>query len=464
MHEALELDCVQLTRRYRDRSLSPVEVTTAAIERLDSLNPQLNLTYVTNPEEALDTARASEVRWKSDEPRGPLDGIPTTIKDGLAWAGTPMYRGSAAHVEGGAIAEFDAPSVARLSEQGCPFLGKSTMPDFGILASGYSSHHGITRNPWDLSANSGGSSSGASAGVAANVFPCAIGTDIVGSIRLPASFCGIFGHKPSQGRVPYYPPNAPTLVAGPLTRTVTDAAVMLDVLSQSDHRDFTALPPPTHSFTSELDTPPAGRRLGLMTQLGFGPTPNREVLAAVEAAARLLEGEGYQIIPIDAPFARGDDIHGERFYKVRCFTEFSKFPSDVRARAEVIQNWTADVESIDATTLFSDMNVLLQQRERLMRLFDNIDFLLLPAVAIPAFDAELPAPDMSALFSPWSNTYLFNLTEQPAASINCGYTNAGLPIGLQIVGPRFDDTGVLRMARLYEQLRPEQRTPAICSP
>lgn len=454
---SLLTSATELSRLYAARQLSPVEVCEAAIARIETLNPRLNAFYAVTADQALEQARASEKRWQSGSPNGPFDGVPTSIKDALSAVDTLSYRGSAAHVSGGVKANQDAPAVARLREQGCVFLGKTTMPDFGILASGYSSKHGITRNPWDETKNPGGSSAGAAATIAAGINPIAIGTDIVGSIRLPASFCGLVGHKPSQGRVPYYFPNAATLVAGPMARTVTDVAQMLDILAQEDARDFTALAAPAQSFLHDLERPPARCRVGLMQDIGFGPRPDSEVVQSVAEAAKIIGAEGYEIVPIESPFGRDDDAAGELFYKSRCYAEFAKFPPEVRQQADIINRWTAPITDTSARELFDATNTLQQQRETVMRWFDDIEFLFLPSVAISPFAAELAAPDPQALFAPWSNNFLFNLTEQPASSINCGYTADGLPVGLQIVGKRRDDAGVLRMARLYERLQSEQR-------
>ena len=458
MHSELAyLSAIGLSARYQNRELSPVDVTRAMLERIETLNPILNMIYHINADQALQQARESERRWLDGNSNGPLDGVPTTIKDGLATRGMPSFRGSAANLTAQQQWTTDAPCVARLKEQGVVILGKNTMPDFGILASGISSQHGVTRNPWNLRRNTGGSSSGAAASIAAGVSPVSIGTDIVGSIRLPASFCGLFGHKPSQGRVPYYPPTAPTLVAGPMARSVQDAALLLNVISQPDPRDFTALPYDGRDYLEALEQPPRGVRLGYLPRIGFGPQPDPEVLAAVEGAAAAFADCGYSVQALETPFTAGDDECAVRFYRTRCYTELSSFPEDIQRKSPILYPWTRAVEGWSAHDLYRAKNELLNLRERTLELFQQVDFLLLPAVAVPAFEAEAPAPDPKELFAPWSNNFLFNLTEQPACSINCGYTSDGLPVGLQIVGPRFEDLAVLQLARLYEKIRGPQR-------
>ena len=452
--EIRQLSALELSHAFKAQQLSPVETTRCLLEQIPAQNQALNMLYDVKPEAALSMAKASERRWLKGEPNSAFDGVATTIKDALPSRGDISYRGSAAHDTAEPCDDWEAPCVRRIKEAGMVPLGKNTMPDFGILASGYSSHHGITRNPWNLNKNTGGSSSGAAASVASGLTPVAIGTDIVGSIRLPASFCGLVGHKPSQGRVPFYPPNAPTLVAGPLSRTVSDAAMFLSILSQPDRRDYTALAPPTQDFYQQLQHALPGKRIGLLTDMGFGPTVDPDVEAAVIEAAKVFEDLGHTVERLSSPFSKGADECAELFYKQRCYSEFSQQSKDIQQRSPHIANWTRDAESITAPMLYNAMNEMRAMREKMMGLFQHIDYLLLPSVAIPAFDAELPAPDINRLFAPWSNVFIFNMTEQPACSINCGFSREQLPIGLQIVGQRFDDAGVLQLAYQFEKQTP----------
>ncbi len=446
-----QLSATELLAHYRTRTLSPVEVINHTFERIEQLNPTINALYYLDKAGALESARASEQRWLKGEPVGLLDGIPTSVKDALPAKDMPIFRGSAASLPEGVMGDDDCAAVARLKESGAVIYGKNTMCDYGILPAGYSSKHGITRNPWNTDYNTGGSSSGATAAVAAGFETMSIGTDIVGSIRLPASFCGIFGHKPSYGRVPYYFPNNPALVAGPLTRTVADAALMMNVISRPDVRDFTALPYDDCDYLEEIKTLPTRGRLGLITDLGLGTKPDPEVVAAVRKAADVYRAAGFEVVEIEIPFKAGEDACAERYYMARCYNEFSQCPD--QHKAEVIQNWTRPNESATADQLFGDWVALQKLRERTAALMQGFDYLLLPSTPVPAYKAELPAASMDELFGPWANNFLFNLTEQPGSSINCGFTQIGLPIGLQIVGPRFDDIGVLRMSALFEALR-----------
>jgi Asp-tRNA(Asn)/Glu-tRNA(Gln) amidotransferase A subunit family amidase len=440
----------ELAGAYAKRTLSPVDVVRESLMRLGKLNPVLNAYYLVDEESALAAARASEARWRQGTQLSLLDGTPTSAKDALPAIGWPSYRGSLAHRDP-EPATVDAPVIARLREAGAVFLGKTTMPDFGIIASGYSSKHGVTRNPRAPRNNPGGSSSGAAAAVAAGIDTAVIGTDIVGSIRLPASFCGLFGFKPSQGRVPYYPPNDPSLAAGPITRSIADAAIVLNSITKPDARDYTALEPIACDYRAAIDEALPPRRIGVLDGFGFGLNASEEGIRLARDAAKLLEKEGHQVAETVLNFASVDLGQAEFYYKARCFAEFITMPEQRRLAASVIRQWTLPAEQGSAKQLFDAMNAMRQMREKVMALFQSIDFLILPTVHVPPFAAELasPNPDM---FEPWANTFLFNITGQPCSSVPCGTTADGLPLGVQIVGRRFDDVGVLRLSRALEKM------------
>lgn len=449
------MNAFELIDGYRNGVFSPVEVTRAMLAAVEAWNPVINAYHHVDADRALDDARASEDRWRSGAPCGLLDGVPTAVKDGLSMTGVPIYRGSLANGSNDRPATEDAPCVSRLRENGAVILGKTTMCDYGMLASGYSSRFGPTRNPRNPKVTSGGSSSGSAAAVAAGTCPVIIGTDIVGSVRNPASFCGLFGHKPSYGRVPYYPQTSPAVCAGPIARTVRDAALLLNVLTLPDARDATALPADGHDYVSDLPPDPwAGKtekpRFGLLTELGLGPKVDSEVAARVEGAARVFEALGSSVQPLATPFEPGDIASGERFYQVRALAELAVLPEDVQRSAEVIWNWTEPARSYSAVDHYRDYLGTQDLRQRFHSLMDGIDFLLLPTVPVPPYAAENPGPDDGGIFSPWSNTFVVNLTQQPAATIPCGTTADGLPVGLQIVGRRLDDAGVLAAAQAYE--------------
>ncbi|AMS45488.1 amidase [Aminobacter aminovorans] len=442
----------EMVEGFRKGTFSPVEMLDFLLKRIDVLDPVLNSFYLTSAQEARRMAEASSSRWRRGEPLSQLDGVPTSIKDALSSVGHPSYRGSLAHSADRQHFNVDAPTVARMREAGMVFLGKTTMPDFGIFASGLSSKHGITRNPWDLTKTPGGSSAGTAASIAAGLNPLAVGTDIVGSIRLPASFCGIFGFKPSQGRVPYHFPNSPSLVAGPMARSVDDAALLMNIISQPDSRDFSALPFEHIRYDLVLSESVVSPRIGFIRDLGFGGLPDPEVIGSVSHAVEKLRGTGLRITDLDVSFSEDDLRAAERFYKARARAELVQFPEDRRKSASVLSEWSAEAEGQTAVDLYRDFNRLQSMRERTAALIADFDFLILPSVHVPAFEADAPGLPHGRLFEPWINSFLFNLSEQPASSSPCGLTKAGLPIGLQIVGRRFADIDVFRLSKIVEDV------------
>ncbi|WP_170464869.1 amidase family protein [Ruegeria arenilitoris] len=446
-----QLSALAMVQAYARLELSPVEVTQAALDRIDAVNPQINAIYYTDAERALEAAKASEQRWHDNAPMGPLDGVPTTVKDALDCIGMPAYRGSAAG--SASIGTTDHPTVARMREAGSVILGKNTMCDYGILAGGVSSKHGVTRNPWDLSRTTGASSSGASASVAAGIEPVSIGTDIVGSIRLPASYCGLAGLKPSQGRVPYYVCNSPAITAGPLARNFSDVALHMNVLTGEDVRDFAALARDDVNYVSRLRRSDFDRLSVLVIpELGLGEPVTEGVRNAVNKVAQVLRDLGVQVTTMDtAPFSRSDWEPAEAFYKIRTLSELMRQPDAEQDKTPYIRDWTADGRSLSAVEHQRNFDHTQALRERALALIDGYDFILLPSTPDTAFAAELPGFNPAKPFESWANTFLFNLTEQPASSIPTGLDRYGLPIGVQLVGKRFDDLGVLQMSWRVEQ-------------
>jgi aspartyl-tRNA(Asn)/glutamyl-tRNA(Gln) amidotransferase subunit A len=461
MTDLADLPALDLLDLYRRRSVSPVEVITAVLARVEALEPRLNATWALDAAGALADARAAEARWTRGEPQGSLDGVPVTIKELIATKGVARHQGTAATDP---LPEpADAPPAARLREAGAVLFCKTTVPDYGMLSSGLSSFHKLARNPWDLSKTPGGSSAGAGAAAAAGYGPLHLGTDIGGSIRLPAGWCGIYGLKPSNGRIPIDPPYIGRC-AGPMTRTVTDAALMMAVLSAPDWRDYMSLPPCEFDWQA-LDIDLSGLRIGLMLDTGAGMTPEPEVVEAVTAAASLLQAHGAIVEPF-TPFLTREMLDGlDLFWRTRSWNDLSALPPARAARVlPYIDAWARGAKDADGLSVYRGFNQIQRMREAGATAFQPFDFLLSPTAPIPAFDAELAAPtnDPARPFEHIGFTVPFNMTEQPAASINCGYTAQGLPIGLQIVGRRFDDLGVLRLSRAYERLRPQQRPwPAV---
>src|SRR5262245_1317730 len=452
-----DLAAHELSAAYRTGKLSPVEVTRAALERIEAWEKRINAMYVVDADGALARAAASEKRWRRRKPRSALDGVPITIKDNIAVQGIPTPVGNAAGDM--TPSKYDAPPAARVREAGCVLLGKTTMPDFGMLASGVSSLHGITRNPWKLTRNPAGSSSGAGAAIVAGYGPLALGTDIGGSVRLPAAYNGIVGFKPSLGRVPIYPPYLGR-VTGPLTRNVTDTALLMAVLSQPDARDYMALPYQQADWIGSLKGRLKGKRLGLMLEAGIGLKPQPAVRRAIAAAGKAFAGAGAVVEPV-APFLTRDMLDGlDRFFQARLLGDYQKLPARRKAKVlPFIAAWCRRAEKLTAVDALRALGQVFAMREKAVAAIQAFDFLLMPTSPITAYAAEeaTPGDDPAKPFEHIAFTAPFNMSEQPACSLCAGYDADGLPIGLQIVGHRFDDVGVLRMAHAYEALRPPLR-------
>ena len=452
-----DLTARHLSDAYFTKELSPVEVTRAVLARIDTWDRKLNAMYVIDAEGALLQAVASETRWREGRPLSPLDGVPITIKDNIATKGVPVPVGTAA--ADFTPATVDQPPAARVREAGCVILGKTTMPDFGMLASGVSSLHGVTRNPWNLDRNTAGSSSGAGAAIAAGYGPLALGTDIGGSVRLPASYNGIFALKPSLGRVPIYPPYLGR-VTGPMTRTVADAALLMSVLTKPDPRDYMALPYEAHDWPGALGGEVRGKRLGLLIEIGVGIMPQPAVRRTIETAAKAFEDAGATVEPV-APFVTDAMLDGlDLFFQARLLADLELLPPERQAKVlPFILAWCRRAEGHSAADALRALGQIMLMREKAVAAIQGRDFLISPTSPITAYAVDEPTPgsDPSRPFEHIGFTVPYNMSEQPGASICAGYDADGLPIGLQIVGHRFDDPGVLMLAHAYEGLRPAMR-------
>ena len=452
-----ECTATELLALYRARAASPVEATREVLARIARLNPQLNAFCLVDDESALRSAAESEARWQRGAPVGPLDGVPTSIKDLILTRGWPTRRGSRT-VDPAQPWEVDAPASARLREAGAVLLGKTATPEFGCKGETNSPLTGISRNPWDLSRTPGGSSGGTAAAVAAGLGPLSVGTDGAGSVRIPAAFCGNFGLKPSFGRVPAYPlsPFGSVAHLGPHTMSVADAALMMNVLAQPDARDWTALPPDARDYRVGLDDGVRGLRIAWSPTLGYAKNVHPEVAAAVARAVRDLEALGAVVEAVDPGIEDPLDICTGLWFLGALTVWSGLTPAqqavcdpDFRAEAEL----GAALTALQVQQLHLRRGALGSQLRQFMQGFDLI---ATPAVAVPAFEAR-PAghspmsPDAMLGWTPFS--YPFNLSQQPAATIPCGLTADGLPIGLQLVGPMFGDALVLRACRAYETVR-----------
>jgi aspartyl-tRNA(Asn)/glutamyl-tRNA(Gln) amidotransferase subunit A len=451
------LSAVDMIARFRDGSLSPVEATEAALAAIERHNPTLNAFNLVDREGALAAAADSAERWRLGIPKGRLDGVPTSIKDLLLTSGWPTLRGSKA-VSPDQPWEEDAPATARLKEHGAVLLGKTTTPEFGWKGVTDSPLTGVTRNPWNPDRTPGGSSGGAAAAVASGMGALAVGTDGGGSIRIPAAFTGIFGLKPSFGRVPAYPMSPFGTVAhiGPLTRTVGDAALMLTVLAEPDPRDWYALPHDGADFTRGLEEGIEDMKLAFSPSLGGHPV-DPEIAALVAAAAARFRDLGAEVEEAEPDLPDCAEIFRIHWY-AGAASLLARYDAGQRAEMDPGLQEVAEegarftlLEYLDAVAGREALGVAMN------RFHQDYDLLLTPALPLPAFDAglEVPAGSGLARWPDWTPfSYPFNLTQQPAASVPCGLTGEGLPAGLQIVGPARGEAQVLRAARAYETAAP----------
>ena len=452
----------ELVGLYEAGKASPVEATEAALARIEKHNPALNAFNLVDAESALATARASEARWAKGEPAGPIDGVPTSIKDIVLTKGWPTLRGSKT-IDPDQSWEEDAPCTARLREAGAVLLGKTTTPEYGWKGVTDSPLTGITRNPWNTDMTPGGSSGGAAAACVTGMGALHIGTDGGGSVRIPAGLTGLFGMKATYGVVPAWPPSPFGTLAnvGPMTRTVGDGALMLTVLAGPDARDWYALPPLSRDFTRGLDKGVKGLKIA------YAPNPDGvkvepDIAAHVESAVKLLEDLGATVERADPPMDNAGDIFTNHWfagaaYLARNFTDEQKAMMD--------PGLIACIEIGERITR-ADYVAALDGRQTLgfaMHAFMNdYDLLVMPTLPVTAFEVGELAPKKSGGkqwvdWTPW--TYPFNLSRQPAATVPCGICGNGLPAALQIIGSLHDEETVLRAAAAFEAARPWELPP-----
>lgn len=456
------LTATDLLALYRRGEATPAEATEAVIAQITRREPELCATYAFDPEGARAAARAATERWQAGRPITQdgvtLDGIPVTIKENIATRGTPVRWGTAASPA--TPAPEDAPPAARLREAGAVILAKTTMPEFGAMSSGLSSLHPLTRNPWNLAMNPGGSSAGAGAGGAAGYGPLHLGTDIGGSIRFPAGWNGLVGLKPSLGRVPIDPPFMGR-VAGPLCRSVADAALMMAVLARPDprERDAMALPPAALPWTA-LDIDLRGLRIGLQLDAGCGIAIDPQVLPPVEAAARAFEAAGAVVEPLD-PWMNDALLQDlDRFWRLRAARDLAALSPEQRARVlPLYRTWAAGAEGLTGAEAYAAYHATHEIRIRTVAATARFDAVLSPLSAHASFPADwgYANNDVTRAHDQIGFTVPYNLSEQPAVALGCGYDGAGVPLGLQIAARRFDDMTALRLARAWEEMRPTPR-------
>jgi aspartyl-tRNA(Asn)/glutamyl-tRNA(Gln) amidotransferase subunit A len=448
------LPATRLLALYRAKKLSPVEALAETLRRLERYEGAVNAFVLYDPEAAMAAARASEQRWQQGAPQGLLDGVPVAIKDTLLTRGWPRLVGSRT-IDPNQSWDEDSPVTSQLRAHGAVLFGKTTTPEFGWKPLTDSPLSGITRNPWDLERTPGGSSGGSAVAILAGICPLAVGTDAGGSIRIPASFCGVFGLKPTFGRVAVYPPSAFGDVAhiGPMARNVGDAALMLDAIKGPDSRDWHSLPDDGIDYRLCVhDGTLHGKRVALSPTLGLAE-PEPMVRAAIERAAEVFRGLGATIEPAD-PFPQSPRGIFEPLALAAFWALLRALPPDAPARMD--PGLLALCRRGEAVTQEQYVEAIARRAalgQTLRQFFDRYDLLLSPTMPIPAAYAEpregdLPNPNNFPSWTPY--TAPFNLTKNPAASIPCGMPD-GLPIGLQVTGPLYGDLTVLQACRAYEE-------------
>jgi aspartyl-tRNA(Asn)/glutamyl-tRNA(Gln) amidotransferase subunit A len=451
-----DLSAVDLLAGYRAKQFTPSEVLEDVLAHIRRWEPRIKALYAFDPDGARAAARESTARWQTGLSVGTLDGVPVTIKDNIATKGVPVPLGAASIKL--IPSPVDAPPAARLREAGAVIFSKTTMPDYGMLSSGLSSFHALARNPWNLAMNPGGSSSGAGAAGAAGYGPLHLGTDIGGSVRLPACWCGLVALKPSLGRVPIDPPYVGR-VAGPMTRTVDDTALMMSVLSRPDRRDSMSLPPDNINWKA-LEKSPRKLRIGLMLDLGVGQPLDPEVRTVAVKAAKAFEAAGAVVTEVDSILTR-EMLDGlDNFWRARMWDDLSKLEPAERSKAlPYIAKWAERGAKLSGVEVIRGFNMTMAIRAAAAKLFCELDYVISPVSPVVNFAAEFASPlnDPEKPFEHICYTVPWNMSENPAVSINGGFDKTGFPIGVQIIGRRFDDHGVLAMAKTFEGLRGPQK-------
>ncbi|WP_370934388.1 amidase [Amycolatopsis sp. cg13] len=452
-----ELTASELVAAYATGELSPVEATKSALQNIEDRDGEINAYCLVDADRALDQAKAAEARWRDGNPIGALDGVPASIKDIFLTQGWPTLRGSTS-IPVDQPWEVDSPVMARMREAGLVVLGKTTTPEIAWKGVTDSALAGITRNPVNPRMTAGGSSGGSAAAVAAAMGELSVGTDGGGSVRIPASFCGIVGMKPTHGRIPLFPasPFGPLAHAGPMARCVDDTALLLDVLALPDHRDPTGLAPPISAYREAVRRDVRGLIAAYSPALGFVDV-DPEIAAIVQSAVQSLADAGLQVEQADPGFADPKDAF-DVLWSAGAAKSLDAFPpgSELRVDPGLRRVWErghtySAGDYLDATAERAALGILMGE------FHTRYDVLLTPTVPIPPFEAGHDVPPGSGM-SEWPEwtpfTYPFNMTQQPAISVPAGRTESGLPVGLQIVGPRHSDDLVLAVAKLLEEVRP----------
>ena len=451
------LSATEMAAAFGTGELSPVEAARATLDRIAEADPAVNAFCLVDEEGALEAARASEKRWHDGTPAGPLDGVPVSIKDAFLTRGWPTLRGSRT-IDPDQPWEVDAPVVARLREGGAVMVGKTTTPEMAWKGVTDNALTGVTRNPWDTSTTSGGSSGGSAAAVALGMAPISVGSDGGGSVRIPGAFTGTFAFKPTYGLIPLYPasPFGTLSHAGPMTWTVDDAAVLMDVLARKDARDWSALPPPGRPFTEAIGDGVAGLRVAFSPDLGYASV-DPEVAAVVARAVEAFTDLGAHVERVDPGFADPIGPFRVLWYAAAAKTVAGIDPAKRELVDPALREIAAAGEAYSAADYLDATADRMALGVTMGRFHETYDLLLTPTLPIPAFTAGQEVPDgwPDPRWMSWTPfTYPFNMTQQPAATLPCGFTPAGLPVGLQVVAARHDDARVMAACQAFATARP----------
>lgn len=463
----LRMTAVELLEQYRDGSLSPVDVATAMLDQIERVDGETNGFCLVDRDTTLALARESEQRYQQNQPQGQLDGVPVAVKDVFFTPMWPTLKGSRT-VEPKSTLNKAAPCTAALARHGYVPIGKTTTPEFGWKAVTDNPTDGVTNNPWNLEKTAGGASGGSAVAVALGMAPLALGTDSGGSIRIPASFCGIVGFKPSFGEVPHWPasPFGNLTHAGPMTRTVQDCALMMNVITEHDHRDTLSIPRRHIDYVANLGRSIKGLRIAYSPNLGYVDV-DPEVEKAVAEAVDVFKALGADVVRVDPGFSDPLPAFGHLFYGGAA-NAMRELGSKKRERMD--PELVKVAEKAGRLTMLDYMgavNESMMLRERMANLHQKYDLLLTPTLPITAFKTgrEVPEDWPNTRWPTWTPfTYPFNMTGQPALSVPCGFDGSGLPIGLQLVGARYNDALVLQVGDAYQQANDlTDRRPALMS-
>lgn len=450
MNPLLTKTVAEIRQAFGTGELTPVQLLDATLKHLDATDPVINAMAFVDESGARAAAQAATERHQSGRARGDLDGIPVTIKDSINAIGMPWRHGVAANADL-PMSTADAPPAARLKEAGAVIVGKTTMPDMGMMAAGVSSLYGITRNPWDLSRNTGGSSAGAGASLASGIGFGSVGSDIAGSVRLPAGHCGLVALKPTQGRIPHTAPST-MRSAGPMARTVDDLIDLYRVVSGPDPRDTWSLPY-EDSSNMRAALQPAGLRIGVMLDMGYGPTISDDVQHVVRSAATILAASGAVVTEMPPMFADDPYPALDRLFQVRARTEWEAIAEDRRSDVlPAVADWAAPAANFSAAQFSRDTDAVMRSQEIVRAKTAEFDFVIAPVIPTVGFGAEEVGLDPAQPLGHCSFTAWFNQTAQPASALCFGFS-AHLPVGIQVVGPRFADQAVLRLTKWLEGAR-----------